>query len=376
MHLSRFSRRRLLAGLGGLALVVLIPVGIAVGSGGAPTAVDDAYLTDTNTPLSQAAPGVLANDSDDQGQGVLVVDATSIVTGGATTAGGTYTLAVDGSFSYTPPNPTYTGQDTFTYLANDGDQPSSSSATVTITVDSRPVGVTESYSTDEDTPLVVGAPGVVGNDTDADNPGAGQTLTVSGHTDPAHGALSISGDGSFTYTPAADYNGPDSFTYTVSDGLLDATSATTVDLTVDPVNDPPSFTKGADQTVNEDAGAQTVPGWATAMSAGPSDESGQTLSFNVSNDNNPLFSVQPAVAANGTLSYTPAANANGSATVTVSLSDNGGGSEHQRRPDVHDHRRPGQRSAVLHQGRRRHRPRGQRRTDGPWLGDGHERGSE
>src|SRR5206468_780275 len=85
-----------------------------------------------------------------------------------------------------------------------------------------------------------------------------------------------------------------------------------------------SFLKGADQTVLEDAGAQSVPGWATAISAGPSNESGQTVNFIVSNNNNGLFSSQPAIAANGTLSYTPALNANGSATVTVQIHDNGG----------------------------------------------------
>src|SRR5207237_814220 len=59
------------------------------------------------------------------------------------------------------------------------------------------------------------------------------------------------------------------------------------------------------------------------ISAG-ANEAGQTLNFIVSNNNTPLFSVQPAVAANGTLSYTLAANANGSATVTVTVHDDGG----------------------------------------------------
>src|SRR6185295_16015864 len=65
-------------------------------------------------------------------------------------------------------------------------------------------------------------------------------------------------------------------------------------------------------------------GWATAISAGPSNESGQALDFIVSNNNNPLFAVQPSIAANGTLTYTLAANANGTATVTIAIHDNGG----------------------------------------------------
>lgn len=91
-----------------------------------------------------------------------------------------------------------------------------------------------------------------------------------------------------------------------------------------PLNQAPTFTKGANQTINEDAGAQSVANWATNISAGPGNESGQTLSFAVSNDNNTLFAVQPALSANGTLTYTPADNLNGSATITVTARDNGG----------------------------------------------------
>src|SRR4051794_41524514 len=83
------------------------------------------------------------------------------------------------------------------------------------------------------------------------------------------------------------------------------------------------FTKGADQGVSplvlEDAGAQTVTGWATGISKAPANESGQVTDFVVSSNNSALFSVQPAVAANGTLTYTPAPNANGSATVSVQV---------------------------------------------------------
>src|SRR5204863_3556871 len=88
--------------------------------------------------------------------------------------------------------------------------------------------------------------------------------------------------------------------------------------------DAPSFVKGANQSVNEDAGAQSVGGWATAISAGAANESTQALNFIISNDANGLFAVQPAIAADGALTYTPAANVNGSATVTVRIHDNGG----------------------------------------------------
>ncbi|HMB80445.1 MAG TPA: Ig-like domain-containing protein, partial [Vicinamibacterales bacterium] len=139
---------------------------------------------------------------------------------------------------------------------------------------------------------------------------------------PTHGALS-GGAPALTYTPAAGYNGSDSFTFKANDGQADSNVAT-VSITIAAVNDAPSFVKGANVSANEDAGAQTVNGWATAISAGPADETPQILNFVVSNNNNSLFSVQPAISANGTLTYKPAASVSGTATVTVSLHDNGG----------------------------------------------------
>jgi hypothetical protein len=131
------------------------------------------------------------------------------------------------------------------------------------------------------------------------------------------------------YTPDANYNGPATITISTDDmgGTGDAAQSDTdtVDLTVTPVNDPPTFTKGPDQSLLEDAGPQSIAGWATNMSSGPADESGQTLTFHLSADNPTMFSVQPAIdPATGTLTFTPAPNANGSATISVTLQDSGG----------------------------------------------------
>ncbi|MFA6135503.1 MAG: Ig-like domain-containing protein, partial [Phycisphaerae bacterium] len=136
----------------------------------------------------------------------------------------------------------------------------------------------------------------------------------------------IAANGTLTYTLAANANGAATVTVKLTDdgGGTNESAEQTFTVTVNPVNDAPSFTKGADQTVDEDAGAQTVAGWATDISKGPANEAAQTLTFVVANDNNGLFSVQPAIDAAGMLTYTPAADANGSATVTVNLTDNGG----------------------------------------------------
>jgi hypothetical protein len=140
----------------------------------------------------------------------------------------------------------------------------------------------------------------------------------------------VAPDGTLTYTPAADANGVATVTVTARDdggtvnGGTDASAAHTFSLTIQPVDDAPSFSAGGNQTVLEDAGAQSVNGWATAVSPGPANESSQTVTFTASADNPGLFAVQPAIAPTGKLTYKPAANANGVATVTVTAHDDGG----------------------------------------------------
>src|SRR5207249_1138184 len=77
-------------------------------------------------------------------------------------------------------------------------------------------------------------PGLLANDTDIE----GDSLSAALVNGPAHGSLTLNADGSFSYTPAANYNGSDSFTYKANDGQADSNIAT-VALTIDPVNDPP-----------------------------------------------------------------------------------------------------------------------------------------
>lgn len=100
-----------------------------------------------------------------------------------------------------------------------------------------PVAADDSYTTNEDTSLSVPAPGVLGNDTDAD----GDTLGAAVVATPTSGTLLSSADGSFTYVPNPDFNGSDTFTYRASDGTAFSNEAT-VTITVDPVNDPPVVT--------------------------------------------------------------------------------------------------------------------------------------
>ena len=107
----------------------------------------------------------------------------------------------------------------------------------------------------------------------------------------------------------------------------DTSAAQTFTITVTPVNDAPSFPKGADPiNIVEDSGLKTMTGWATAISAGPTDETGQVLTFNLTgNTNAALFAVLPAIdPSTGTLTFTLQPNVSGTTTLTWTLSDNGG----------------------------------------------------
>ena len=133
----------------------------------------------------------------------------------------------------------------------------------------------------------------------------------------------------------------------VANGGHDVSADQSFVIVVRPVNDAPSFTKGANQSVLEDSPAQTVTGWATAISRGPIDEAGQTVDFTISSNDKPaFFSAGPAISPTGTLTYTPAANASGVATIGVRLHDNGGVVDCWLGPlaggDLHDHPWTGQ----------------------------------
>lgn len=89
-------------------------------------------------------------------------------------------------------------------------------------------------------------------------------------------------------------------------------------------NRAPSFTSGGDVSASQSGGAQTIAGWAKNISAGAPDEAGQVLTFNVVAQDPSLFTVAPAISADGTLTFTPKATASASTTVTVTLHDDGG----------------------------------------------------
>ncbi len=128
-----------------------------------------------------------------------------------------------------------------------------------------------------------------------------------------------------SYQPNTDFNGSDSLSLQADDETLTRLASATVTLNITPVNDEPTFAAGPNQSVDNDAGPQVISPWATDISAGPADESGQVLSFTVVSVSNPaLFSVQPEVAPDGSLRFAPQPGANGVASISVRLNDDGG----------------------------------------------------
>src|SRR5204862_698640 len=130
----------------------------------APVANNDSYSVNEGGTLSVAAPGVLGNDTDPDGPSIHAV----LVSGPSHAS--SFALNADGSFTYVHDG-SETTADSFTYKANDGTL-DSNVATVTITinpVNDAPVANNDAYNVNEGATLTVTAPGVLGNDTDAEN---------------------------------------------------------------------------------------------------------------------------------------------------------------------------------------------------------------
>jgi uncharacterized delta-60 repeat protein len=154
---------------------------------------------------------------------------------------------------------------------------------------------------------------------------------------PAHGVLSLRGApvtptqeiwafdlGHLTYTPTLSWSGDDPWAWNGSDGQDYALTGAVVTMTVLLINQPPSFTQGADQRVRVSSGPLTVTHWATNISAGAPNEANQVLTFTLTASKPSIFAAQPAVnAATGDLTFQPS-HVSGSSVVTVTLHDSGG----------------------------------------------------
>jgi VCBS repeat-containing protein len=278
-------------------------------TGHAPVANTDFYSVAQNTTLNVSASGVLANDSDPDGDTLTAVWVSS-------PSHGMLMLNSDGSFSYTP-NWGFRGLDSFTYKASDGGL-TSSATTVTIAI-----GETAPVANDDSYPVLnsfsISAPGVLANDTDAES----DTLTAVLVSGPSHGTLTFNSNGSFTYTAGSGFTGTDSFTYKANDGYLDGNTATVTlfapTLTVtSALPGTPNLTTPADRTSAE--------GDNVSFSVSANDPHNYTLTFYAINLPPGLDINGSTGAITGTIGYQAAEESGGTYDVTLVVVNEKGGS--------------------------------------------------
>jgi hypothetical protein len=199
---------------------ITFTVGTPPAPNSAPVAVADAHAVTAGVPLIVTAPGALGNDTDADGDSLVV--STWNAPAGGLLAGENFGLNANGSFEYEAPAG-YSGTREFGYRVSDGTD-ESTDGTITFTVsapaaNATPIALPDAYTATQDTLLVVGAPGVLGNDTDAD----ADPLSISQVFVPAGGTLLgetlvVDLDGSFEYTPPTGFTGVRTWRYEATDG--------------------------------------------------------------------------------------------------------------------------------------------------------------
>jgi outer membrane protein OmpA-like peptidoglycan-associated protein len=293
---------------------------VSDGNGGSDTAVVTVTVTPVNDPPTANDDSfAVLEDSAATTFFVLVNDTTAPDVGETLTitavtqpANGTVTFTAT-NVSFTPA-PNFFGTTTFMYTVSDGNG-GSDTATVTVTVDplnDPPTAVNDTVTVAEDSPATV--VNVLANDSIA--PDVGETLAVTAVTQPATGGLVTLTAGVVRFTPAPNFNGTTSFTYTVSDNN-GGTATATVTVTVTPVNDPPQANNDT-YTVAEDSGATVFDVLANDSTNG---DVGETLT--VTAVTQPANGTVTFTAAN--VSFTPAADFNGTTSFTYTISDGNGG---------------------------------------------------
>ncbi|WP_236642010.1 Ig-like domain-containing protein [Dokdonia sinensis] len=253
-----------------------------------PDAVDDTASTNEDTPVD-----IAVLDNDDLGtEPTTITDVTD-------PANGTVTINGDGTVTYTP-DMDFNGTDTFEYTITD-DNGNTSTATVTVVISDTPDAMDDTATTDEDEPVTIDV---------LDNDGLGsEPTTVTDVTDPANGTVTINADGTVTYTPDMDFNGTDTFEYTITDDNGNTSTATVtvvISDTPDAMDDTASTNEDTPVDIavldNDDLG--TEPTTITDVT----DPANGTVTIN----------------GDGTVTYTPDMDFNGTDTFEYTITDDNG----------------------------------------------------
>ncbi len=286
---------------------------------------DDTATGTEDTSATIAISTLLSNDSPGAGEaGKQTLSLTSVA---AVTAGGG-SVAIDGTNVIYTPADDFNGDFTFTYVAADNGNPSDTgTATVVIAVEAvndDPIAGADSSSTAEDTTATIATSVLLQNDSPGPANENSQTLSVSAvaATSSAGGTVTLNGD-NVLYSPPADFNGSDEFTYTVLDSL-GASATGTVTIAVSAVNDPPIAGTDSVRAFKNNPQIISIEDLLENDSTGPANESGQVLS---------IVAVTATASTNGTvvlnndgtITYTPGDEYTGDASFEYTLQDNGGG---------------------------------------------------
>ncbi|EMK2732411.1 tandem-95 repeat protein, partial [Vibrio alginolyticus] len=269
----------------------------------APIATNDAIQTDED---SQVVIDVLANDSDIEGDDLIITSASVPEEQGIVEI-------IDGKLVFTPAE-NFNGNATISYTISDGELEDEAQVSVTVnSVNDAPIASNDTTITEEDSSVTID---VLPNDTDID----GDTLSIQSASVPeAQGTVEIV-DGKLVFIPAENFHGDAEITYTVTDGSL--TDQATVNVTVNAVNDTPVVESSiADQTLAEDFTPYSID-LNTAFS--DVDNVDGELTFSVSGNSN----IQVAIV-NGIATFTPTADWNGSEALTFTATDLSGESVSQ-----------------------------------------------
>ncbi|MGH1368913.1 MAG: Ig-like domain-containing protein, partial [Maritimibacter sp.] len=265
-----------------------------------PVAEDDTATTEEGEPVTIP---VLDNDTDVDGDPLEVIEATS--------PDGTVEIdPVTGELTFTPEDD-FTGTTTITYTITDGNGGTDSAVvTVNVTPDDNTVdAVDDSYTTDEDTAIIVDL-------TDNDSDPEGDDFEVTSVGTPTNGTVELQPDGTVKYTPNEDFNGTDTFTYIVTDEH-GATDEATVTITIDPVNDRPD---GEDDVAVTPEDTPVV----IDVIANDTDPEGDPLEVaELGEPENGTAELNP----DGTVTYTPNTDFTGTDTFTYTVTDGNGGTD-------------------------------------------------
>ncbi|HEY8933912.1 MAG TPA: tandem-95 repeat protein, partial [Cyclobacteriaceae bacterium] len=295
-----------------------------------PVAVDDATTTneDVSTTLN-----VVANDTDIEGP----VDASTVdldvstagIQNSFTVTGGTFTVDNGGIVTYSPAL-NFNGVASLDYTVNDADGGTSNTATISITVNAVndvPVANDDATSTDEN---VVVTLNVVTNDTDVDGTVNAASVDLDTGTSgiqnsktTGQGKYTVDGSGVVTYTPALNFVGMATLSYTVNDNSGGTSNSATISITVDFVNQAPVAHDDA-ATTNEDV-AVTIDVTANDDNDGLFDLSSVDLDPSTAGIQSTLSTADGDYSVNtstGIVTYTPTTNFNGTTSITYTVKDN------------------------------------------------------